>query len=115
VSTIDSELLDAFLNAPTGLYGLAADMADLAEREPANDRYAHLNKPAVPDAIQAGQDWAAPQDARVIIERVNALADKWERVGNGYVSLPVAACDLRLALARHPRRRTPGRPRNTCR
>ena len=115
MSTIEIELLDAFLNAPTGLHGLAADMADLAEGEPANDRHAHPNNPAVPDAIQAGQNWRAPQDARAIIEQVNALADKWEQVGNGYVSLPVAACDLRLALARHSRRRTPRRSRNTCR
>lgn len=115
MSTIDIELLDAALIAPTGLHGLAADMANLAEGEPAKSRYAHRNNPAVHDAIEAGQYRRAPQDARVIIERVNALPDKWEQVGNGYVSLPVAAGDLRLALARHLRRRTPRRLGSTCR
>jgi hypothetical protein len=34
VTTMDIELIDAALNAPTGLDGLAADMADLAGRRP---------------------------------------------------------------------------------
>jgi hypothetical protein len=34
VNTMDIELIDAALNAPTGLDGLAADMADLAGRKP---------------------------------------------------------------------------------
>jgi hypothetical protein len=112
MTTVDIELMDAVLNAPTGLRGLAADMADLAQREPSNARYAHPSNPA--DAIHAEQSWRQPQDARVIIERAEALADKWEQVGNGYVSLPEAVCDLRLALAPHRRRRTPRRPRSTC-
>jgi hypothetical protein len=94
VTTTDIELMDAFLNAPAGLDGLAADMAYLAQREPTNDR---------------------PQDAQVIIERANALADKWEQVGTRYLSLPEAACELRLALAPHPHRRTrPTSRRSTC-
>ena len=34
MTTMDIELIDAALNAPTGLDGLAADMADLAGRKP---------------------------------------------------------------------------------
>jgi hypothetical protein len=115
VSTIDIELMDAFLNAPTGLDGLAADMADLAQREPTKNRYAHPTNPTVPDAFHAGLHRWQPQGARVIIERANALADRWEQVGNGHVSLPEAACDPRLALAPHPHPRTPLTPsRSTC-
>ena len=34
MTTMDIELIDAALKAPTGLDGLAADMADLAGRKP---------------------------------------------------------------------------------
>jgi hypothetical protein len=113
VSTIDIELMDAFLNAPTGLDGLAADMAELAQREPTKNRYPHPANPAVPDAIHAAQLRWEPRDARVIIERANALADEWEQVGNGHVALLEAACDLRLALAPHPLPRTALTPRRS--
>jgi hypothetical protein len=50
VTTIDIELRDAVLNAPTGLDGLAADMADLAQREPTNNRCAHPTNVSLPEA-----------------------------------------------------------------
>ena len=115
MSTIDIELMDAFLNAPTGLGSLAADMADLAHREPTKNRSARPANPAVPGAIHVALHRWQAQDARVIVERANALADKWEQGGKGHVSLPEAAFDLRLALAPQPRPGTPLTPtRSTC-
>jgi hypothetical protein len=75
MTTMDLELIDAALHAPSGLDGLAADMADLAGREPANDRHAHPSNPAAPYAIHAVQYWRQQRNARV-----NALAGKWEQV-----------------------------------
>ena len=117
MSTNDIELLDAFLNAPIGLGALAADMADLAHREPTTNRSrsAHPANRAVPDAVHARLRRSHPQDARVIIERANYLADKWEQVGKGLVSRAEAACELRLALAPRPHPRRPlTPPRSTC-
>jgi len=37
---------DIELIAPTGLHGLAPDMADLARREPTKNHCAHLSHPA---------------------------------------------------------------------
>jgi len=115
VSSTDIELMDAFLNAPIGLGALAADMADLAHRGPATNRYAHPAKRAAPDATHARLHRSHPQDARVISERANYLADKWEQLGKGLVSRPEAACELRLALSPHPHPRRPlTQPRSTC-
>jgi hypothetical protein len=79
VNTKDFELIDAALNAPTGLDGLAADMADLAGRVPTNGRHTHPSNPAAPYAIHAAQYWRQLRDARVI-ERVSSLAGKREQV-----------------------------------
>ena len=65
MSTLDIELSDAALIAPTGQDGLAADMAAPAEGEPANNRDAHPSNPAAPDAIQAGQYRRQPQDRSI--------------------------------------------------
>jgi hypothetical protein len=78
VTTMEIELIDAALNAPTGLDGLAADMADLAGPESTKSRYPHPNNTA---ARHAARYWRRLRDARVIIERVNPLAGKWEQVG----------------------------------
>ena len=96
MTTMDIELIDAALNAPGGLDCLAADMADLAGRQPTNDRHAHLGNPAAPYAIHAARHWRQLRDARVTIERLNAFAGKWEQVGR----LRVAA---RAGLRRVPR------------
>jgi hypothetical protein len=90
VTTMDIELVDAALNAPTGLDGLAADMADLAGRRPTSDRHAQPSNPVAP---RAAQYWRRLRDARVIIERVNALAGNWEKMG-------------RLCVAARARRRS---------
>jgi hypothetical protein len=78
VTTMDIELIDAALNAPTGLDDLAADMADLAGTESTKGRYP---RPINAAGRQAARSWLRLRDARVIIERVNALAGKWEQVG----------------------------------
>ena len=86
MTTMDFELIDAALHAPSGLDGLAADMADLAGREPSTDRHAHPSNPAAPYAIHAVQYWRQRRDARVITERVNSLVGKWEQVEPLYVA-----------------------------
>ena len=50
--TTDIELIDAVLSAPTGLHGLASDMADLAQREPTNNRCATRATPQPPSTYQ---------------------------------------------------------------
>ena len=74
MSTIDIELMDAFLNAPIGLGSLAADMADLADGELTKNRYAHPTNPADPDAIHVALHRWQARGARIIVERANALA-----------------------------------------
>jgi hypothetical protein len=51
VTTMDIELIDAVLSAPTGLHGLASEMADLAQREPTNNRCAHPSYPAAAEYL----------------------------------------------------------------
>ena len=80
MTNMDFELIDAALNAPTGLDGLSADMADLATREPINGRHTHPSKPAALYAVHAAQCWRQLRYARVVIEPVNALAGKREQV-----------------------------------
>ena len=46
VTTTEIELIDAVLSASTGLHDLAFDMADLAQREPTNNRCARPSYPA---------------------------------------------------------------------
>ena len=94
MTAMDIELIDAALNAPAGLDGLAADMADLAGRKPTNDRYAYLGNPAAPYAIHAARHSRQLRDVRVIIERLNAFAGRWAQVGRLRVA---ARARLRLA------------------
>ena len=114
MTTMDFELIDAALNAPTGLDGLAADMADLAGRKPTNGRHAHASNPAIPYAIHAARCWRQLRDARVTIERVNALTGKWEQLARLCVAARVSL-RLRVAAAphRHPRTTT-GASRGHC-
>ena len=52
VNTTDIELIDAVLSAPTGLHGLASDMADLAQREPTHPATHIRTTPQRPSTCQ---------------------------------------------------------------